>query len=264
MADSVDAPLLRVPFEGLKRAAKERKAAVDELEAALAEFSRGAQALAGASQAAAPGGGSAAAADEAATAALEALRARLGGLKRKLGEVGAAEAGDAARVAARLAHVRSLGPLRREAALEWSKPRLARLTADHLARAGCLQTAGALAAAEPSLGPLLDLHLFAGAAPIAAALRARDCGPALAWCAEHGARLRRLRSRLEFDLRLQEFLELARSGQRAAAVAHARSTLSPWAGAHLPDLQRVMAALLLGPHTRVPAYAPLFLSLIHI
>jgi hypothetical protein len=65
-------------------------------------------------------------------------------------------------------------------------------------------------AAEARLAELSELHIFAEVAPIVAALRARDCGPALAWCAEHRGRLRKARSSLEFRLRLQEFLELVR------------------------------------------------------
>lgn len=52
------------------------------------------------------------------------------------------------------------------------------------------------------------------------ALRRRDCEPALAWCAKHSARLRRVKSRLEFRLRVAEFVELirARQGGRRRAL----------------------------------------------
>lgn len=51
--------------------------------------------------------------------------------------------------------------------------------------------------------PLVELHIFAGAQRVVEALRAHDCGLALAWCEEHRARLRKARSRLEFKLRVQ-------------------------------------------------------------
>lgn len=51
--------------------------------------------------------------------------------------------------------------------------------------------------------PLVELHIFAGARRVVEALRAHDCGPALAWCEEQRARLRKAKSRLEFKLRVQ-------------------------------------------------------------
>jgi macrophage erythroblast attacher len=49
----------------------------------------------------------------------------------------------------------------------------------------------------------VELHIFAGAQRVVEALRGHDCGPALAWCDEHRARLRKAKSRLEFKLRVQ-------------------------------------------------------------
>jgi macrophage erythroblast attacher len=48
-------------------------------------------------------------------------------------------------------------------------------------------------------------------------------------CAENRSRLSRLRSGLEFRLRLQQFVELAREGRRLEAVEHARRHLASWA-----------------------------------
>lgn len=54
-----------------------------------------------------------------------------------------------------------------------------------------------------STQPLVELHIFAGAQRVVEALRAHNCGPALAWCEENRARLRKAKSRLEFKLRVQ-------------------------------------------------------------
>jgi CTLH/CRA C-terminal to LisH motif domain len=51
---------------------------------------------------------------------------------------------------------------------------------------------------------LVDAHIFEEAQKVLDALRAHDCGPALAWCSQHAGKLRKIRSHsLEFKLRLQ-------------------------------------------------------------
>ena len=51
---------------------------------------------------------------------------------------------------------------------------------------------------------LVDAHIFEEAQKVLDALRAHDCGPALAWCGQHAGKLRKIRSHsLEFKLRLQ-------------------------------------------------------------
>jgi hypothetical protein len=89
--DVIDAPLIKVPFESLKRAAKERKAYVDEAGEALSSLGR-----AGGSD------GSTAPQQQQTSqqqqlAQLDQLLVQLQGLKRKLDDVNAQEAGDASR-----------------------------------------------------------------------------------------------------------------------------------------------------------------------
>jgi hypothetical protein len=50
---------------------------------------------------------------------------------------------------------------------------------------------------------LVDVHIFSQAAAILEGLARQDCSAALAWCAAHRARLRKIRSKLEFMLRIQ-------------------------------------------------------------
>ena len=50
---------------------------------------------------------------------------------------------------------------------------------------------------------LVDVHIFADAHAILEGLAQRDCSAALAWCAQHHTRLRKLRSKLEFMLHTQ-------------------------------------------------------------
>ena len=50
---------------------------------------------------------------------------------------------------------------------------------------------------------LVDVHIFAEAHAILDGLVRQECSPALQWCAQHRARLRKIRSKLEFRLRIQ-------------------------------------------------------------
>lgn len=81
----------------------------------------------------------------------------------------------------------------------------------------------------------MDAHIFVEAQRVVDALKQRDCATALAWCSQHAAKLKKIRSRLEFKLRLQAclLLLLARllrisigcaptygSGRLRGAIAH--------------------------------------------
>jgi CTLH/CRA C-terminal to LisH motif domain len=73
-------------------------------------------------------------------------------------------------------------------------------------------------AEETGSEQLCDLHIFTDAQRVVAALRQRNCAPALAWCAENRARLRRIKSSLELQLRLREFLELVHAVRLALCM----------------------------------------------
>lgn len=126
----IDAPLLKVPFESLKRAAKERKTLVDEAGEALSSLSTAA----------------ASATQEEQLQQIDQLVVRLQGLKRKLGDVGQQEAGDALRVKARLEHLQQLGAPGKGNMVVWNKQRLDRLLVDHMLRTGNQASAGVSAA----------------------------------------------------------------------------------------------------------------------
>lgn len=69
---------------------------------------------------------------------------------------------------------------------------------------------------------LVELELFAQAKKVLDALRGCSCTAALAWASENRARLKKAKSKLEFELRLQEFVELARKNSLPEALAYAR------------------------------------------
>ena len=78
---------------------------------------------------------------------------------------------------------------------------------DWLIREGKYDTAREYAAVSGT-AHLCSTHVFAEAKAIEASLHGRDCTLALAWCEEHRARLTKLKSSLEFKLRLQQFFEV--------------------------------------------------------
>lgn len=123
--DIIDAALLRVPLESLRRAAKERKAHVDDAGEAVA----GLNAAKDASQAEQ-------------LEQLDQLVSRLQGLKRKLADVRQQEADEAMRCKARLEHLHLLGKPAKGNVIAWSKKRLDRILVDHMLRSGHQQSAG--------------------------------------------------------------------------------------------------------------------------
>lgn len=117
--------------------------------------------------------------------------------------------------------------IRPEAAREqWNRTRLNRFIVDLMLRQGYLGSARAAIRAW-ALEPYVDAHIFASVVHVDESLRAHRCTEALQWCAENRRRLSKLKSTLEFDLRVQEFIELRREGNVNAAVMYARKHLAP-------------------------------------
>ncbi|KAL6503636.1 hypothetical protein OROGR_025559 [Orobanche gracilis] len=62
----------------------------------------------------------------------------------------------------------------------------------------------------------------------------------------------------EFQLRLQEFIELVRGENIMQAIHYARKYLAPWGATHMKELQRVMATLAFRSNTDCAIYKVLF------
>jgi macrophage erythroblast attacher len=135
---------------------------------------------------------------------------------------------------------------------------------------------------------VFDLGIFLGFKDVEQQLVGhRDCAGALAWCADHSSRLRRLGSPLEFKLHKQQFLEMVRQKDRLGALEYASQHFSPQnlqssalsmaprgsgiaftnasansglSGEQLVEVQQAMATLALGDpeDCRVPDYSQLF------
>ena len=132
---------------------------------------------------------------------------------------------------------------------EWARTRMDRMLSDLMLRRGYTVTAQALSQ-KRSIQSLVDDAVFeeiaqiertlppaeSASAPNAAGgtsakVTAPTCAAALAWCAENRSALKKIKSTLEFELRLQEFIELARMSTAESlqeAIAHARKHLLPF------------------------------------
>lgn len=231
-APTVDVPLLKVPLESLKRAAKDRKGILDEVHDVVTEVM---QNCTGRSK-------------EEQLNALDSVLENLHRLKRKLVDVSAAEKDDAHRCKARLEHLKLNVK---------SQTRLDMILVDHLLRNGYNETACELASSS-RIVDLVDCHIFLGAQKVVAALANHDCSEALAWCGANRAKLKKIKSKLEFKLRVQQFIELVREDKKLEAIQYARTHLSPWANQYMSELQHAVATLAFTANTNCSTYKVLF------
>mmetsp|Transcript_2457 Transcript_2457/g.3953 ORF Transcript_2457/g.3953 Transcript_2457/m.3953 type:complete len:347 (-) Transcript_2457:501-1541(-) len=141
---------------------------------------------------------------------------------------------------------------------EWERKRMDRIIAEHLAREGLWDSASGLVE-QSQLQDYVDIGIFLESRPIIEALKQGNCGPALKWCNANRPRLKKIKSTLEFTLRLQEFVEFVRGDQLEAAISHARKYFAPAAStSNLPSIRRYMALLAFRKDTTVQPYKGLF------
>ncbi|KAG2730081.1 hypothetical protein I3843_01G271200 [Carya illinoinensis] len=185
---------------------------------------------------------------------LSSLVSKLQGLKRKLEEGSRIENLQAQRCRARLDHLESADA---ENLPDWNHTRLKRILVDYMLRMSYYDTAAKLAESN-NIQDLVDIDVFQEAKKVIDALQNKEVAPALAWCADNKSRLKKSKSKFEFQLRLQEFIELVRAENSMRAITYARKYLSPWGATHTKELQRVMATLAFKSNTECARYKVLF------
>ncbi|XP_057522677.1 protein MAEA homolog [Amaranthus tricolor] len=185
---------------------------------------------------------------------LSSLVSRLQGLKRKLEEGSRAENLQVQRCRIRLDHLESVDA---DTISEWSNIRLKRILVDYMLRLSYYESATSLAETS-NIQDLVDIDVFQEARRIIEALQNKDVAPALAWCADNKSRLKKSKSKFEFQLRLQEFIELVRVDNNIRAIQYARRYLAAWGTTHMKELQRVIATLAFKSNTECATYKVLF------
>lgn len=73
-----------------------------------------------------------------------------------------------------------------------------------------------------------------------------------------------IKSNFEFNLRLQEFIELVRNDKKHDAIKYARKYLSNSYQTNLQQIQRAMATLAFGKDTKVSPYKVIIIYMILI
>ncbi|KAI6116331.1 CTLH/CRA C-terminal to lish motif domain-containing protein [Pisolithus sp. B1] len=139
----------------------------------------------------------------------------------------------------------------------WADTRLDRWLVDWALRGDRHQTARTLAQ-ERGIETLVDIDLFMDIHRIESALRRHSCVEAIAWCSENKTALRKIKSTLEFELRLQEYIELARARKTQEAITYSRKHLVSWQETHLSQITQASALLAILPSTNCGQYKRLY------
>jgi macrophage erythroblast attacher len=106
---------------------------------------------------------------------------------------------------------------------------------------------------------LVDIDLFLSSKEIEEALQRGSCVECLQWCNDHKHRLKKMKSTLEFELRLQEYIELVRSRRLEDAIQYAKRHLMLWTTEpHVKLIQQAMALLAFPSDTICTPYKELY------
>ncbi|KAF2175274.1 protein FYV10 [Zopfia rhizophila CBS 207.26] len=209
----LDQPLLRIPFELSRKNMKTAQRYVErERDQILALL----QSTAKDSLNSSSSSSSSSSSDSNLTLeSLDSMISRMQGLKRKLEGLHEEEMRIHRASRARIAHLQDLFDVQSLVDVkydEWSRIRLSRLLVDYLLRSDYSSSAAYLAA-EKGIEDLVDVDAFVQCHKIEKSLReGHRTNEALAWCAENRQNLKKAGSALEFELRLQQYIELVRQG----------------------------------------------------
>lgn len=105
---------------------------------------------------------------------------------------------------------------------------------------------------------MVDIQLFAQSEKIEEALRNHSCKECLSWCSENKSSLRKMKSTLEFNLRLQEHIELARLSKGIEAITYANKYLAPWKTTEEKRIGQAMGLLAYKSGTQCQPYKDLY------
>ncbi|KAF8521027.1 CTLH/CRA C-terminal to lish motif domain-containing protein [Gautieria morchelliformis] len=192
---------------------------------------------------------------------IDSMIGRVEGLKRKLSDLSdRCTIPTHAVMRKRLEHLNSLDTMsgRDDAEFNrWADIRLDRWLVDWALRTGKEKTARQIAH-DRGIEALVDIDLFSEIHRIEDALRNHSCTEALAWCSENKSALRKIKSTLEFDLRLQEYIELTRARKYEEAIPYSKKYLTPWYETHGVQITQAFNLLAFPPTTTCAPYKRLY------
>ncbi|KAL4890411.1 protein fyv10 [Aspergillus ambiguus] len=198
-------------------------------------------------------------------ASLDAMISRMQGLKRKMENLQQEEKKIHSQSRKRIQHLECLHQIPSLADVkydQWSRMRLDRLIVDQMLRSGYTQSAQDLAR-EKDIEDLVDLNVFVQCHRIAESLRRGETKDALQWCNENKAALRKSQYNLEFELRLQQYIEMIRVGDREKLVearAHAKKYLTPFIETQSAEIHRAAGLLAFPKDTKAEPYRSMYAS----
>jgi len=139
---------------------------------------------------------------------------------------------------------------------QWKKNRLDRVLVEHFLRSGFYQTAIQLSKTS-GIEDMTNVDVFLAAKDVEESLLLGDISKCLVWCHENKSKLRKMKSTLEFNVRIQEFIEYIKNGKKIEAVKYARKFLSSDEAAQLDLVQQVMGLLAFPLDTPIQPYKDL-------
>ncbi|KAJ8920173.1 hypothetical protein NQ315_011834 [Exocentrus adspersus] len=140
---------------------------------------------------------------------------------------------------------------------QWRRKRLDRMLVEYFLRNGYYNAAITLAD-KSDVKDLTNIDIFLMSREVEKSLANKETGKCLLWCHDNKSKLRKLKSNMEFNLRVQEFVELIRSDRRIDAIKHARKHFPSFEEEHLAAIQQVMALLAFPVNTVIAPYKALF------
>ncbi|EXJ62761.1 hypothetical protein A1O7_03200 [Cladophialophora yegresii CBS 114405] len=255
----LDQPLLRLPHELIKRNFRNTQRYVErERDYILPALKETANAALSSSHT-----------PDQTLASLDAMIQRMQSFKRKLEKLHTEEEALHDHSAKRIKHLQdlyeipSLVDVKYE---QWSRTRLDRLMIDYLLRSGYSKTASSLAESK-QISHLIDLDTFITCHKIASSLTRGETKEALAWINENRAQLKKMTqlpyktTDLEFELRLQQFIELVRAGttpKKLEARQYAQQHLTPHTSSRAEAIMQAAGLLAQSPETQAEPYRTLF------
>lgn len=163
----------------------------------------------------------------------------------------------------RLDHIKNFMPLpspnlelQLAATNQWKQTRLDRMLIEHFLRLGYYESAEQLAL-RSGIRDLTNLDIFQVSREVEAELGEHRTGKFTAWCNENKTKLRKINSTIEFQLRVQEFVELIRLERRMDAVKHAQRYFGDFPE-QLAEIRQYMALLAFPAATKLEPYKTLF------